>query len=477
MLHFSRRADRLGARVAVLRGGSVQAPSQRWRSAAASAVGDRPRPRAAARRRATDGLHAAQRAGQEDLLGAPQRRLAGAAPRRPRIRSSAASSITPSAATAGQDAPSSGGVRSAPSRDREDVGPRGLEHAPVLADQERDGPGAPAALRLGPGRPGRPTCARRSPRSTTIVVSSRGELAAGEDDGGVEGGDDDEAVEAAVGPAARRSAASDPASRRGPGSRTSCADLAAAPRRRGRGRWRRAGRGGRRVRSGGLRRSGSSRSRPRRSSGRGRWVALAGCGMVSAMIGRIRRYARANGMRAAAGAGRRERLRRGIFSEHRMTVLLKVLDSIAEPREDPGLRVENSRPGHLAGLSELNRKRGRRRRRPALPPPTSSAACAASSACSTARSSATTGGWRASGRGPSATSTGSARRCRCEPGDVYGSDFYVLPEHRAGGTANEFLFRVETALRGAGFAPDLGLCRQRQPRGALALQLARLSSR
>lgn len=36
-------------------------------------------------------------------------------------------------------------------------------------------------------------------------------------------------------------------------------------------------------------------------------------------------------------------------------------------------------------------------------------------------------------------------------GDAYGSDFYILEEHRRGGIANDFLFKVETALRERGF--------------------------
>ncbi|HEX5147117.1 MAG TPA: hypothetical protein VFV85_08845 [Conexibacter sp.] len=36
-------------------------------------------------------------------------------------------------------------------------------------------------------------------------------------------------------------------------------------------------------------------------------------------------------------------------------------------------------------------------------------------------------------------------------GDVYGFDLYVDKRHRAGGTVNDFLFQVETALRERGF--------------------------
>lgn len=37
------------------------------------------------------------------------------------------------------------------------------------------------------------------------------------------------------------------------------------------------------------------------------------------------------------------------------------------------------------------------------------------------------------------------------PGDVYGYDLYVDKQHRAGGTVNDFLFQIETALRERGF--------------------------
>jgi len=38
-----------------------------------------------------------------------------------------------------------------------------------------------------------------------------------------------------------------------------------------------------------------------------------------------------------------------------------------------------------------------------------------------------------------------------DDGDVYGTDFYVLERHRAGGTAADFLFQIETTLREHGF--------------------------
>lgn len=41
-------------------------------------------------------------------------------------------------------------------------------------------------------------------------------------------------------------------------------------------------------------------------------------------------------------------------------------------------------------------------------------------------------------------------------GDVYGSDFFLLEEHRGGGVSGDFLFRVESALRDRGYHRILG---------------------
>jgi GNAT superfamily N-acetyltransferase len=172
--------------------------------------------------------------------------------------------------------------------------------------------------------------------------------------------------------------------------------------------------------------------------------------MVSAMIGRFRQYARANGMRAALAQLPR-RLWHGVVSEDRMTVLLKVLDSISEPRKTSDLRVEKLEPSHLAGLSELNRKRGRRRVDKRFAANLERGLHGFVGLCD----GEVVGyywwieGERAESH-PDLVWLGPA--LRIEPGDVYGSDFYILPEHRAGGTANEFLFRVETGIRDAGFA-------------------------
>jgi GNAT superfamily N-acetyltransferase len=167
------------------------------------------------------------------------------------------------------------------------------------------------------------------------------------------------------------------------------------------------------------------------------------------MIGRFRRYAREHGPRAAV-AKLFEQLRESIVSEGQVTTLLKDLGSISEPRRRSSLEVVPLDPDRLAGLSELNRKRGRpgvdRRFRDNLE--------RGLEGFVGIRDGATIGYYwwvdaeRANGH-PDLEWLGDW--LQIEPGDVYGSDFYVLPEHRAGGTANEFLFAVESGLRERGF--------------------------
>jgi GNAT superfamily N-acetyltransferase len=144
------------------------------------------------------------------------------------------------------------------------------------------------------------------------------------------------------------------------------------------------------------------------------------------------------------------RLSRGVYSSTRITVLLKDLGSISEPRKRSEVRLAPLDRERLEGLSELNRKRNRR------------------GADRRFRDNLDRGlhgfvglrdgeviayyWWIEGERGdshPDLEWLGPA--LRLEPGDVYGSDFYVLPEHRRGGTANELLFLIESALREQGF--------------------------
>lgn len=167
------------------------------------------------------------------------------------------------------------------------------------------------------------------------------------------------------------------------------------------------------------------------------------------MIGRIRRYARENGVRATVSRSVSQ-LRESAYSEHRITLLLKDLDSISEPRKRTDLEVVELEAESLEGLSELNRERGRRgvdrRFRSNLE--------RGLHGFVGARGRRTVGYyWWIDGEHSGAHYDldwlGDA--LQMQPGDVYGSDFYVLPEERAGGTANEFLFHVESSLRDAGY--------------------------
>jgi GNAT superfamily N-acetyltransferase len=167
------------------------------------------------------------------------------------------------------------------------------------------------------------------------------------------------------------------------------------------------------------------------------------------MISRFRRYAREHGPRAAV-AKSFEQLRESVVSEGQVTTLLKDLDSISEPRRRSSLEVVPLDADRLAGLSELNRKRGRpgvdRRFRANLE--------RGLEGFVGIRDGETIGYYWWVDMDQAATHPDLewlGDWLQIEPGDVYGSDFYVLPEDRAGGTANEFLFAVESGLRDRGF--------------------------
>jgi GNAT superfamily N-acetyltransferase len=167
------------------------------------------------------------------------------------------------------------------------------------------------------------------------------------------------------------------------------------------------------------------------------------------MISRFRRYAREHGLAAALAKAVGE-LRSKAFSESRITVLLKELDSISEPRRTTGLEVLALDGTRLAGLSELNRERGRggvdRRFRANLERGLRGFVGILDGV--------TVGYYwwvdgAEAGSHPDIGWLGGS--LQIEPGDVYGSDFYILPDHREGGTANEFLYRIESAIAAAGF--------------------------
>jgi GNAT superfamily N-acetyltransferase len=144
------------------------------------------------------------------------------------------------------------------------------------------------------------------------------------------------------------------------------------------------------------------------------------------------------------------RLRRLVYSKERLIVLVKQLDSIVEPRRVGDLRLEDLSPEDLPQLAELNRARGQ------------------------PDADRRFGQYVAQGfHGYVAYCDGrpvgycwwvdrSARRpfpdlrrfglgIELKEGEVYGSDFFMLEDHRGNGVAADFLFKLESALRDRGY--------------------------
>jgi GNAT superfamily N-acetyltransferase len=166
------------------------------------------------------------------------------------------------------------------------------------------------------------------------------------------------------------------------------------------------------------------------------------------MIGRFRRYAREHGTREAVTKTASE-LRRRAFSENKITILLKDLDEIAVPRRPSELEVVAIEETHLEGLAELNRRRGRpgvdRRFRADLERGMHGFV---------ALLDGETVGYYWWIEGERFASHPDARwlgdSFQIEPGDLYGSDNYLLPEARGGGTASQFLYRIESSIAALG---------------------------
>lgn len=167
------------------------------------------------------------------------------------------------------------------------------------------------------------------------------------------------------------------------------------------------------------------------------------------MIGRLRQYAREHGAKATIEA-LLSRLRRSLVSSERMTILLKDLDQISAPKRPSGLRVEEMTRAHLDGLSQLNRER----HRPRVDHRFRKNLKGGLRGFVGLVGDKTVGYyWWIEGEKvaahPDMDFLGGA--FEVDVADVYGSDFYVLPDHRAGGTANDFLFAVESNLEAHGF--------------------------
>jgi GNAT superfamily N-acetyltransferase len=136
--------------------------------------------------------------------------------------------------------------------------------------------------------------------------------------------------------------------------------------------------------------------------------------------------------------------------EQRLIVIVKDLGSIVEPWRHGDLRFEDLAAKHLPELAELNRKRGR------------------SDADRRFRRYVEQGFhgfvayhgeelvgyyWWVDRDVPNLYPDLRKLGLGIEmgEGDVYGSDFFLLEEHRGGGVANDFLFKVESSLRDRGY--------------------------
>jgi len=142
-------------------------------------------------------------------------------------------------------------------------------------------------------------------------------------------------------------------------------------------------------------------------------------------------------------------LRAQVSKHETQLVIVKRLDQIVVPLRHGQVRIEPIEQRHMPALRELNRERGDL---------TGDARFAADLA-------AGHGGfvgfkeqqlvscyWWVDGNAPPHRDMHAlGLGIQLGPGDVYGYDLYVHKRHRAGGTVNDFLFQIETALRERGY--------------------------
>jgi GNAT superfamily N-acetyltransferase len=163
----------------------------------------------------------------------------------------------------------------------------------------------------------------------------------------------------------------------------------------------------------------------------------------------LRDQVRRDGARST-WAAERWRLRAAVDSEQELIVLVKELSEIPEPAFEGDLRLEGLEARHLPLLHDLNRRR------------------------LSTRSDRRFAAWVRQGyhgyvafRGeqavgyywwvdrsadpphPDLVSLG--LEIELGDGDVYGCDYFLLEEHRGGGTSIDFLYKVESDLRRRGF--------------------------
>ncbi len=185
---------------------------------------------------------------------------------------------------------------------------------------------------------------------------------------------------------------------------------------------------------------------PRAGSGRMEIDMAAFC-HAGAVVSRLRRYLHAHGWRRTAA----EVAQRTIGREEQLIVLVKDLGAIVQPRAHGEIGLEDLGAAHLPQLAQLNRKRGR---------PDADRRFARDlehgfHGFVGYRDGELAGYYwwvdrdaRSLHRDLRKLGLG----IELGEGEVYGSDFFLLEEHRGGGLAGEFLFGVERRLRERGYS-------------------------
>jgi GNAT superfamily N-acetyltransferase len=145
------------------------------------------------------------------------------------------------------------------------------------------------------------------------------------------------------------------------------------------------------------------------------------------------------------------RLRGLAYSEEQLIVLVKDLDSIVEPPRQDVVRLEDLGPSHLPALAELNRTRGQ----PEADRRFERYVQQRFAGFVGYRDDRLVGyyWWVDSGRAadfPDLRKLGLG--IELKQGEVYGSDFFLLEDHRGAGVAADFLFKVESSLRDRGYS-------------------------
>lgn len=167
------------------------------------------------------------------------------------------------------------------------------------------------------------------------------------------------------------------------------------------------------------------------------------------MIERVTVYVQTHGVRRTGAAAVR-RARSATYRRERLYVLRKDLGTIVEARCRYDFRIEDLGVEHLAGLSKLNRSIGR----PHIDRRFARNVADGYRGFVAFRGDQLIGYyWWTDGKTqklhPDLAELGLG--IEVGEGDVYGSDLFLLEDHRGGGTAGRFLFEVETALRDRGF--------------------------